>query len=98
MVCIIETTINMKDHQARVVAYDSWEKYCQLYDNYDGNATDILNGTLIGCVLPKDAKITGLEYNNYHLQCFIKLYDDTWCKRFAYLISDEQTTLLEDIN
>ena len=73
------------------------EKYCQLYDNYDGNATDILDGTLIGCVLPKDVKITGLEYDNFHLQCFIQHWDGTWHKKFACLISDEQTTLLEDI-
>lgn len=97
MVRIIETTVNMKDHQARVIAYNSWEEYCKLYENYNGQASEFINGTLLGVSLPKLANISQLEYDNFHLQCFIKLYDDTWCKRFAYLISDEQTTLLEDI-
>ena len=93
MVQIIETTINMKDHQSRVIKYSSWEEYCQLYDNYDGNSTEFINGTLLGVSLPNQAMITQLKYDDFHLECFIKLYDDTWCKRFAYLINDNQFSI-----
>lgn len=95
MVQIIETNIDFhnKEHQSRIITYKSWDDYCKLYINYNGEPTENLNGTLIGRVLPRDATITSLKYDDFHLSCDILLYNGLVQIRFAYLINNEQYTL-----
>ena len=43
MVYVIETNLSMNvdkiaDHQSRVIEVPSWEEYCAMFENYDGQA------------------------------------------------------------
>ena len=83
---IVETNIThadgeIYDHQSRVLEIPSWEDYCSLFENYDGDAIrdeDLRKGykyktllpvNLMGIIMPKGATINSLHFDDYHLMC-----------------------------
>ena len=85
IVYIIETNYesNNNSFQSRIITYSSWEKYISLYTHYDGKADRPINGTMWGRVLPYNAKIKNLVYNNEQLSCDIVLFNQQIKTRFA---------------
>lgn len=96
---IVETNIiyeglTFHDHQTRVLEIPSWEEYCNLYRNYDGEAVrdenvkykDVYGTLLKGCLLPKNATIMGLKVDDFHLTCDMTLWDGTPHYKLAYVI------------
>lgn len=99
---IVETNImyeglTFHDHQSRVLEIPSWEEYCDLYKNYDGNTVyeaDIrtkrkyinVYNNLEGCILPKNATIIKLKIDDYHLTCDMNLWDGKPSLKFAYIV------------
>ena len=96
MVEVIETNIsiddyrNIKDYQSRMVQVPSWEEYITLYTKYCGiaNGRDYKthNNNLLGCVMPSNATIDNLEYDNFHLKCDIRFFNGSKEIKLAYLI------------
>lgn len=88
---IIETNLSMKDgriydHQSRVLEVDSWDTYIQMYEEYDGFATDRFKAIsdMIGNSIPKDVEILNLKYDEKHLSCDYKNKDGFITKKLAY--------------
>jgi hypothetical protein len=95
---IIETNIsyddngNLCDHQSRVIEVDTWQEYCDLYTYYNGNYVGDKYksfGMLMGCVLPKNAEISDLKYDGFHLRCKLKLYNGNIQHKLAYILERE---------
>lgn len=89
MVYIIETNLSMKndvimDFQSRVVEAPSWEEYCEMYKNYDGQACNIGKSItqLCGNNINSHRIIENLTYDNFHLSC-----DMVWDNELFYLDS-----------
>lgn len=88
---VIETNLSIKegeifDHQSRMVSVDSWEDYIQAYVEYDGLAVGGFHAitNMLGNSIQKDAQISSLQYDEFHLSCDIK-YKDGWVeKKLAY--------------
>lgn len=88
---VIETNLSIKngeifDHQSRMVSVDSWEDYIKAFVEYDGLAGGgfyaITN--MLGNSIQKNAEISNLQYDEFHLSCDIK-YKDGWTeKKLAY--------------
>lgn len=96
---IVETNISYEgftfhDHQTRVLEIDSWEDYCNLYRNYNGEAIrdedvkfkDVYNTLLKGCVLPKNANIVSLKIDDFHLTCDLDLWNGTPSHKLVYVV------------
>lgn len=88
---IIETNLSMKDgriydHQSRILEADSWNDYIQMYEEYDGFATDRFKAIsdMIGNSIPKDVEILNLKYDEKHLSCDYKNKDGFITKKLAY--------------
>lgn len=95
MVKIIETNISYKDneiadHQSRVIEVDEWDFYTRIFDEYNPNLYPIQFESIIGNVwggcVPKHAKITHLEYDDYHLKCDMRLYNGFRQTKLAYRV------------
>lgn len=92
---IVETNISysfagLEDHQSRVLEIPSWEEYCDLFRNYDGEHNGdkykCMFNQMMGCVMPNNATITDLRIDEFHLTCHIKLSTGfTECK-LAYIL------------
>lgn len=82
------------DHQSRVLEIPSWEEYCDLYKNYNGEAVrdedikykDVYGTLLRGCQLPKNATIVNLKVDDFHLTCDMDLWDGTPHYKLAYVL------------
>lgn len=92
---IIETNIlynglTFHDHQSRVLEIPSWEEYCDLYRNYDGNPVGgdykCVYNQLIGDVLPKGRRIIDLKIDDCHLTCDMDSHDGGQQYKLAYII------------
>jgi len=92
---IVETNITYEgltfyDHQSRVLELPSWEEYCNLFRNYNGEAVGnkykSVYSNLLGFVLPKNAIITELNIDEFHLTCGMNLWDDTPSHKLAYIL------------
>lgn len=88
---IIETNLSMKDgqiydHQSRILEADSWNDYIQMYEEYDGFATDRFKAIsdMIGNSIQKDVEILNLKYDEKHLSCDYKNKDGFITKKLAY--------------
>lgn len=98
MIQIIETNISydeygrVQDFQSRVIKYESWEVFVKLFENYKGKSCGYCEGTMVGNILPKLAKINSLEYDDFHLVCNLGLLNCTRQKKYAYLISSNLNT------
>ena len=84
---VIETNLSIKegeifDHQSRMVSVDNWEDYIQAYVEYDGLAVGGFRAitNMLGNSIQKDAKISNLQYDEFHLSCDIK-YKDGWTEK-----------------
>lgn len=72
------------DFQSRVVEAESWEEYVRSFEEYDGLAVEFLHvSNMIGNSIPKNAKITNLNYDDRHLSCEIHK-DDFIIYKLAY--------------
>lgn len=87
---VIETNLSIKegeifDHQSRMVSVDSWEDYIKAFVEYDGLAVGGFRAitNMLGNSIQKDAEISNLQYDEYHLSCDIK-YKDWTEKKLAY--------------
>lgn len=103
MVKIIETNLsvdgenNIKDHQARWVLIDDWRDYCKKYQNYSGRRVYYgVASSMPGVDIPADAKITNLQFDEYHLSYDIHHRDHFVTKRFAYNIDVDVTQELDE--
>lgn len=97
MVYIIETNLSMKndvimDFQSRIVEVPSWEEYCEMYENYDGQACNIGKSItqLCGNNINSHRIIENLKYDDFHLSCDMVwdndlFYWDSKTKHLAYL-------------
>ena len=92
---IIETNMsidiygNIRDHQSRVIEFDSWKEYCKIYIDYDSKMypKEVKSLTsLKGKSVPKNAKIENLEYDDFHLKCDIIKFNGIKDIKLAYLI------------
>lgn len=92
---IVETNIiyeglTFHDHQTRVLEIPSWEEYCDLYRNYNGNHVGdeykCVYNQLFGYVLPRNATIINLKVDDFHLTCDMTLWDGTPHYKLAYVI------------
>jgi len=81
---IVETNISysekgVEDHQTRVLEISSWEEYCNLYKNYNGDPVGdkykCVFNQMIGYTLPKNATIVDLKIDDFHLTCDMKLWN-----------------------
>lgn len=85
---VIETNISYDnlgdfcDHQSRVIEVESWEKYIESYTN---NSPKKFNGTMCGYNFFNNYKMSGLQYDEYHLCCDF----DNGTKKLAYRLQDE---------
>lgn len=95
---IIETNISyddkgeLYDHQSRVIEVESWKEYCNLYTYYNGDYVGDKYksyGMLSGCVLPKNATISNLKFDEFHLRCQVKLYNNNIQHKLAYILERE---------
>ncbi len=60
------------DFQSRVIEAESWKEYVRSFEEYDGLAVEFLHvSNMIGNSIPKNAKITNLNYDDRHLSCEI---------------------------
>lgn len=89
MVYVIETNLSMNedkiaDHQSRVIEVPSWEEYCAMYENYDGQACSIGRSLtqMIGNNINAHRIIENLKYDDFHLSC-----DMVWDNELFYLDS-----------
>ena len=92
---IVETNISysskrLEDHQSRVLEVPSWDEYCDLYRNYNGDYNgdkykSVFN-QMIGCVMPKNARITDLRIDEFHLTCHIYLFNGYPQYKLAYIL------------
>lgn len=89
MVYVIETNLSMKDDiimdfQSRVIEVPSWEEYCAMHENYDGQACSMGKSLtqLIGNSINAHCIIENLEYDDFHLSC-----DMVWDNSLFYLES-----------
>mgnify|MGYP000883425902 CR=1 FL=1 len=92
---VIETNLScdndwkIKDHQSRVLEISSWQNYINLFEYYDGiaNGKDLKCLTpMYGSVMPNKAMIVGLEYDEFHLKCELKLWNNMNEIKLAYLV------------
>lgn len=94
---IIHSGLEIEDHQSRVLEIESWDKYCDLYRWYEGEAvhqTDVSTGrkytnvfnNLVGCILPKNATITDLKIDEVHLTCNMTLFNGNMYYKLAYVV------------
>lgn len=92
MVYVIETNLSMKndiimDFQSRIIEVPSWQEYCAIYENYNGQACNIgrsltqLVGNNIN-VINANRIIENLKYDDSHLSC-----DMVWDNEWFYLDS-----------
>ena len=88
---IIETNLSMKDgqiydHQSRVIEAENWDKYIQMYKEYDGFAVDKFKpiSNMIGNSLPNNIEISQLKYDEKHLSCELKYKNGFIEKKLAY--------------
>lgn len=92
MVYVIETNLSMKndiimDFQSRIIEVPSWQEYCAIYENYNGQACNIgrsltqLVGNNIN-VINANRIIENLKYDDFHLSC-----DMVWDNELFYLDS-----------
>ena len=65
-----------------MVSVDNWEDYIQAYVEYDGLAVGGFRAitNMLGNSIQKDAKISNLQYDEFHLSCDIK-YKDGWTEK-----------------
>lgn len=103
MVYVIETNLSMNvdkiaDHQSRVIEVPSWEEYCAMFENYDGQACSIGKSLtqMIGNNINAHRIIENLEYDGFHLSCDMVwdnelFYLDSRTKHLAYLCDFENT-------
>ena len=89
MVYVIETNLSMDgdkvaDHQSRVIEVPSWEEYCAMYENYNGQACTIGKSPtyLSGNNINSHRIIENLNYDDFHLSC-----DMVWDNELFYLDS-----------
>lgn len=97
MVYVIETNLSMNvdkiaDHQSRVIEVPSWEEYCAMFENYDGQTCSIGKSLtqMIGNNINAHRIIENLEYDGFHLSCDMVwdnelFYLDSRTKHLAYL-------------
>jgi hypothetical protein len=96
---IVETNaiyegLKFHDHQSRVLEISSWEEYCNLYRNYNGEVVrdedfkyeDVYDTLLGGCLLPKGATIISLKIDEHHLTCDMILNNGMPHYKFAYVL------------
>ena len=94
---IIYEAMTFYDHQSRVLEIPSWNEYCDLYRNYNGEAVrdedvkykDVFGTLLRGCLLPKNAIIISLKIDDFHLTCNMNLWDGTPQYKLAYIVEKE---------
>lgn len=94
MMKVIETNISYAnnifgDHQSRIIEVDNWNEYISLFTDYDGEALGNYKpifGNMVGCVIPKMATLLNLKYDDFHLSCDIKKWNNDFGKKLAYLI------------
>ncbi len=89
---VIETNINRGDNtrpidcQSRVIDIDDWEKYCQKYKNYNGEAFgNEYKSSMHGMSMPKNAIIDMLECDSHRIIVVMKLPDGLLHEHYAYL-------------
>ena len=87
---IIETNYhNERDFQSRIIEVDSWYQYINHYINYKGEATGDYNNSIYrGYVLPKNAKIDSLKYDDNKLMCTITCWNNNKIIRLACISND----------
>lgn len=92
---IVETNISyssdrLEDHQTRIIEVPSWNEYCDLFRNYNGdcNGRDYkcVFSSLLGCVMPKNTKILDLRIDDSHLTCHFQLWNGIKEYKLAYVI------------
>ena len=89
MVYVIETNLSMNgdkiaDYQSRVIEVPSWEEYCAMYENYNGQVCTIGKSLtyLSGNNINSHRIIENLNYDDFHLSC-----DVVWDNELFYLDS-----------
>lgn len=89
---VVETNLMMKensitDHQIRIVSVGSWDEYVNIFKNYDGTSVDIFKPItqMFGNSLPREATITNLVYDDFHLSCDLTTANGFTEKKLAYL-------------
>jgi len=90
MIKIIETHLSLdndniiRDHQSRVIEYDSWDEYIELIKS---EKYKLVNGTMDGCILPRSAKVENLIFDDFHLSCDVLTAVNTRIMKFAYKVN-----------
>jgi hypothetical protein len=89
MIYIIETHLSLNneniicDNQARVIRYSSWDDYIELIKS---GKYELGNGTMDGCILPRNAKVENLFYSDSNLSCNVITTLNNKIIKFAYLV------------
>ena len=97
IVKVIETNIsysktnnNIYDHQSRVIEIDNWDFYTKIFNEYNPNyypqQFNSFIGNLWGGCMPKNAKISYLDYDSFHLQCDYVDFMGGKRTKLAYLV------------
>lgn len=74
------------DHQSIIVEANSWEEYCNAFEEYIGDSVEFKSLTLMkGDTIQKSCSITYLMYDEFHLSCDIMKYEIR-TKKLAYLV------------
>lgn len=71
-----------------MILCNSWNEYVDLYKYYKGESCgkDIKSFTgLLGNVLPKDATIKNLVFDDFHLSCDLILWNGATGTKLAFL-------------
>lgn len=89
MVYIIETHLSLNndniicDSQARVIKYSSWDDYVELIKS---EKYELAEGTMDGCILPRNSKVKNLTYSDSNLSCDVITAINNKFIKFAYLV------------
>lgn len=93
MVKIIETNIslgngNMIDTQSRVIELNSWNEYVESIKETKSIIKDCIIGSLYGATIPRNCKVSELEYTDHSLVCKIEDYKHEFTIKSAYLVKE----------
>ena len=91
MVKSIETNLSMVDmividHQNRVIEANSWEDYCNAFENYNGDTIEFKSLTsMFGSTIPREVGIYNLKYDDFHLSGDVRKGGRYITKKLAYV-------------
>lgn len=91
MIHIIETNLSLnneniiQDHQSRLIKYPSWEDYINLIQS---RKYESVNGTMYGCILPRNVKVSNFIYDDFHLSCDVINALNMKTVKFAYVVQE----------